>query len=197
MKKSSIYTKAGDRGRTSIYTGEVFDKSDSLFSALGDIDELNSSLGLVLLTQVLACCHSADLIQILTFLQSRLIDVGSALAVVDSPENEEKIERVKFDPQHVLTVELWIDGLDAELPTLTQFILPSGGEASARMHMARAICRRAERSIVKVSKERIVSESVLQFVNRVSDLLFVVARTLAMRNGTQEITYKKAKQSSE
>ena len=97
-----------------------------------------------------------------------------------------------FAGEHTLRLEEHIDTLDSELPQLTQFILPSGGECSARIHMARAICRRAERSVVMLHRRDEVNADVLRFINRLSDLLFVMARTAAIRDGNTEITYKKA-----
>ena len=124
-------------------------------------------------------------------MQSRLIDVGSSLASLTTSEDIDKLNHVKFDEMNVERLEEYIDRLDQELPVLTQFILPSGGESSSRFHMARSICRRAERSIVALNERQEVSSSVLKFMNRLSDLLFVLARTSASRDGHIEKTYKK------
>lgn len=183
MKKSTIYTKAGDSGFSSLYTGERFPKSSRIFSALGTVDELNSSIGLLF-----SSCSDPDLRSMLIFIQSRLIDLGSSLSVINTDENSEKVSQVSFQDSHVIQLEQWIDQLDSDLPQLTQFILPSGGESSSRAHMARSICRRAEREIVATELN---NEAGLRFINRLSDLLFVIARTCAKRSGEVEITYKK------
>lgn len=125
-------------------------------------------------------------------MQSRLIDVGSRIAVPANSGDDEKEMRVSFDPGYVNTIEEWIDTYDSSLPPLTQFILPSGGECSARFHMARSICRRAERCIVALTKTNAVCEHVLKFINRLSDLLFVFARTAASRDNIPEVKYKKS-----
>jgi cob(I)alamin adenosyltransferase len=138
-----------------------------------------------------------DLNTVLETIQSRLIDIGSCLAVIDDEENQEKLQRVSFDCEYSGDLERIIDLLDSELPMLTQFILPSGGESSARAHLARSICRRAERSIIKLKSCHKVSQNVMTFMNRLSDLLFVMARTFARRDGVVEKTYKKAKLPSE
>ena len=128
---------------------------------------------------------------ILSYLQSRLIDVGSCIASLKTSENIEKLERTKFDSSHVSQIEAFIDEFDAQLPMLTMFILPSGGEFSARLHMARSICRRAERNIVAFDRQYGVCPNVLQFMNRLSDFLFVLARTAAKNSGIEEVVYKK------
>lgn len=193
MKKSKIYTKTGDFGTSSLYTGEVMDKNDMTFEALGCVDEVNSALGLVISIQALVACMYDDLKAIIVYLQSRLIDIGSCLATPTASEDLEKLARVHFPNEHIEKIEEYIDLLDNELPQLTQFILPSGGECSARLHMTRSICRRAERCVVSLNKRENINSAVLIFLNRLSDLIFVMARTCASRDGIAEVPYKKAK----
>ena len=126
----------------------------------------------------------------LEFIQSRLLDVGSVIATPISSQHE-KLARVGFKTEYVDSLERWIDQLDAALPPLKNFILPSGGEASARLHVARSVCRRAERSLVKQLLQGDVDESTYKFINRLSDFLFVAARTIAFRENQQEIIWKK------
>lgn len=145
-KRFRVYTKTGDKGTSSLYTGERRRKDDAVFEALGDVDELNSSLGLAreycLLENLTEMCSQIGIIQ------SRLLDVGSAVATPISSSSARKLQRVRFDPTAVGSLEDWIDAMDESLAPLRFFILPSGGLASAHLHMARSICRRAERRVV-------------------------------------------------
>lgn len=126
----------------------------------------------------------------LEFIQSRLLDVGSVIATPIS-SGHEKLSRVAFKADYVNSLESWIDLLDKELPPLKNFILPSGGEASARLHVARSVCRRAERSMVKQFLQGDIDESTYKFINRLSDFLFVAARTMASREKQEEVIWKK------
>lgn len=126
----------------------------------------------------------------LEFIQSRLLDVGSVIATPQSSASE-KIAKVAFDPTHVASLESWIDHLDSQLPPLKNFILPSGGETAARLHVARSVCRRAERSIVKQFEGGDIDEHTYKFMNRLSDFLFIAARTIAHRDNHPEVIWKK------
>ena len=173
--KSSIYTRTGDTGASSLFSGERRSKDDSVFAALGDVDELNSCLGLAR-----EFCSEAGvgLDDQLVYIQSRLLDAGSAVATPLSAASASAVARTLFPPDAVATLEGWLDALDAQLPPLTAFILPSGGRASASLHAARSVCRRAERSVWPLTVGRHDCEpSVAVFLNRLSDYLFVAART--------------------
>jgi ATP:cob(I)alamin adenosyltransferase len=124
------------------------------------------------------------------FIQSRLFDVG---AVVATPRNSdsEKVQMTSFDKAATDRLENWIDVLDSRLPPLCNFILPSGGEAAARLHLARSVCRRAERSLVKLARDGDVDENTFKFMNRLSDFLFVAARTMTSAKGLEEKIWKK------
>ncbi|CAG9312934.1 unnamed protein product [Blepharisma stoltei] len=187
VAKSKIYTKTGDRGATSLYTGERLSKTNPVFDALGNTDELNSSLGLA----AAACSEDSQIMNIIFTIQNRLMDIGACIATFQSSEDTDKLLKTRFDPSHISVLENWIDILDAALPKLTNFILPSGGEASSRLHMSRSICRRAERSLAALLERQEIDENVFVYINRLSDLLFVMARTMAYRQGKGEVIYQK------
>lgn len=126
----------------------------------------------------------------LEFIQSRLLDIGSVIATPRS-SGHEKISELEFKPEHVESLEKWIDNLEKDLPPLKNFILPSGGEASARLHVARSACRRAERSLVHQFEDGEIDEHTYKFINRLSDFLFVAARTVAHREKQIEVIWKK------
>ena len=182
MPKSKIYTKTGDDGFSTLFDGERKLKHDTTFDALGSVDELNAHLGLV---QALLEAKQVDN-DWLTKIQQDLMDVGSAVAT--PLHGKSKNKRVRFNGDYVQRVEALIDALDGLLPKLTQFILPGGGnELSANLHIARAVCRRCERDISELVVLQQVELDVLKYINRLSDLLFVVAR----KYSTNEIKYKK------
>jgi cob(I)alamin adenosyltransferase len=173
--KSSLYTRTGDTGSSSLFSGERRSKDDAVFAALGDVDELNSMVGLAR-----EFCSEAGvgLDDQLAYIQSRLLDCGSAVATPRAAASASAAARTAFPPDAVATLEGWLDAHDAQLPPLTAFILPSGGKAAASLHAARAVCRRAERAVVPLSFSRHDCESsVAVFLNRLSDYLFVAART--------------------
>ena len=126
-------------------------------------------------------------------IQSRLLDVGSAVATPLGESSEWKRDRTSFEASHATTLEAWIDEYDAHLPPLKTFILPSGGHASARLHVARVVARRAERRCVPLIRRGDCVESVGVYLNRLSDFLYTAARFVAMRQGKAETPYKKAK----
>ncbi len=128
-------------------------------------------------------------------IQARLIDLGSHIATPRKSEEdqEKKIAHTSFDGVHVQNLEKWIDEMDLILPPLKNFILPSGGLASSHLHLARTVCRRAERNLIPLFKDEQIEESAYKYVNRLSDYLFTLARTCSMREGKPEIVYKKAK----
>ena len=206
-REFSIYTRTGDRGRSSLFTGERRRKDDGVFEALGDVDELNVAIGLA----HHHCSHDAALAPLaarLVEVQCRLLDVGSYLATpaptTPTPGQPVTHNCMALRGSWVMVLEGWIDEMDSALPKLTNFILPSGGLASLAMHQARAICRRAERSVVALEVdpgERVglraasaelpgahVSASV--YLNRLSDFLFVAARHCAHAARQPETIYQ-------
>ncbi|KAL1934918.1 hypothetical protein VTP01DRAFT_4058 [Rhizomucor pusillus] len=186
-----IYTKTGDKGTSSLYNGERRDKDDLIFEALGTTDELTSHLGLAL-----EFCEEGELLTLcaqIQWVQCCLQDIGSNVATPRERSNDAKKARTIFDPDGNLCAQLerWIDEMDAHLPQLTQFILPSGGKASASLHVARAVCRRAERRLQPLVRSHLCDESTAVYLNRLSDYLFTAARFAAMKQGKMEKIYKK------
>ena len=175
-----------------LFNGERRRKDDMVFAALGDSDELNAALGLAS-----AHCEAdgggraALIVPHLCEVQSRLLDLGSAVATPRSQSSEKRLERTSFDANgdSTLQLEQWIDTLDAELPPLRNFILPGGGGAAASLHVARAVCRRAERSVVPLVLEGECDGAAQVYLNRLSDYLFTAARYVA----TDEVVYQKAR----
>ena len=191
-----MYTKTGDKGTSSLYNGERRSKTDAIFQALGDVDELNSAVGLARAYVQEVEASAACLISVSEHLeetQSRLLDVGSAIATPVDSSSARKLAVVQFDATAPERLEGWIDAMDEELPALTAFILPSGGKASAHLHVARTLCRRAERSVVSLSEGNHVDQTVCVYLNRLSDYLFTAARYCAQAAQVPETTYKKAR----
>ncbi|XP_014776611.1 corrinoid adenosyltransferase MMAB [Octopus bimaculoides] len=206
-----IYTKTGDKGKSSTFTGERRFKDDLIFDALGSTDELSSAIGFAAelckekghtmdnrfqtpgiefvdgniaatgqgSTQKLPHSHC-------TFSSGVLPNFGKNISV---PQVEK--ERTCFNDQHVKDLETWIDEYTAELPPLKNFILPSGGKTAASLHMARSICRRAERTVAPLVRDNEMDPSALQYLNRLSDFLFTVARYTCMKEGGEETIYKR------
>nr|XP_004544597.1 cob(I)yrinic acid a,c-diamide adenosyltransferase, mitochondrial [Maylandia zebra] len=183
-----IYTKTGDKGFSSTFTGERRPKEDHIFEALGNTDELSSAIGLArefCLDKRHTFTHQLDKIQCV------LQDVGSNIATPRSSARESHIKRTKFIAQPIVDLETWIDQFTEELPPLTSFILPSGGKSSAALHLARTVCRRAERSVAPIVQSGEADPDVAKFLNRLSDYLFTVARYASMKEGSEEKIYKR------
>lgn len=174
-----IYTKTGDAGETGLFDGTRVAKSDPRVSSYGDVDELNAWLGLVRASK-----PPADVDEMLGAIQRDLFALGAVLA---DPHHKiaSRVDKASLGPTHVARLESWIDALDAKLPALRRFILAGGTTAGASLHLARAVCRRAERRIVALGPED-VNPTVLTYMNRLSDLLFVMARTVNARAGAPE-----------
>lgn len=178
---NKIYTRTGDSGSTGLVGGTRINKDDWKVEAYGDIDELNSQLGVC---KELASGPAATLItEMLITIQNELFDIGAELA---TPADAHWEGMLKAGPQHVEQLEKWIDELNEPLATLRSFILPGGTLLSAQLHIARTVCRRAERHICKLHKHEPVSPHILQYVNRLSDLLFVTARAVVHAEGKPE-----------
>ncbi|XP_029296618.1 corrinoid adenosyltransferase MMAB [Cottoperca gobio] len=183
-----IYTKTGDKGFSSTFTGERRPKEDHIFEALGNADELSSAIGLArefCLDKGHTFTYQLDKIQCI------LQDVGSNIATPQSSARESHIKRTKFTAQPIADLETWIDAFTEELPPLTNFILPSGGKGSAALHLARTVCRRAERSVAPIVRSGEADPDVAKFLNRLSDYLFTAARFAAMKEGNNETIYKR------
>ncbi|TWU22612.1 cob(I)yrinic acid a,c-diamide adenosyltransferase [Bythopirellula polymerisocia] len=179
-----IYTKTGDDGSTSLYGGIRVSKTDARIEACGAVDELNALLGVV---RVNGPSPSID--PILAHLQNQLFDLGAELATPDASAKGTDY----LQDSDVAQLEAWIDQLDPALPMLKTFILPGGSSAGAWLHLARSVCRRAERKLVALDQKSPLRRMVLLYVNRLGDLLFVLARTANAESGTADVPWQKSR----
>jgi cob(I)alamin adenosyltransferase len=176
-----IYTKKGDRGTTSLLRGGRVQKDNSRVAAYGDVDELNAAIG------VAAAVDPLDFEQkLLETIQRDLFTIGSILASADYEENEQVDDKMVFGETRIAALETAIDSATEAMPPLEKFVLPGGSEKSAMLHMARTVCRRAERSLVTLSRNEVVPQLVVPYMNRLSDLLFTLARLANARAGTPD-----------
>ncbi|KAJ1900102.1 hypothetical protein LPJ66_001696 [Kickxella alabastrina] len=184
-----VYTRTGDKGTSALFTGERRGKDDAVFEALGTTDELSSTIGLAIAH--MEGTNASTLIPQLEIIQCLLQDVGSNVATPlnGTRKSEAKINRTRFDPDgyHCTRMEGWIDELSVGLPMHRSFILPSGGLAASTLHIARTVCRRAERTLVPLQED--IDKETMMFVNRLSDYLFTAARWVAMQQGIAEKIY--------
>lgn len=172
-----IYTRMGDSGETSLFSGQRLAKSDPIFDALGAIDEGNSALGCAL--SLLPDWNNSILERLkgqLLHVQHALFDLGASLATPRNTSERRKLEKTRFDDSAVALLEQWIDAWENTLPRLHNFILPGGHPAGAALHLSRSVLRRAERAAVPLHREGSVEHSVLVYLNRLSDYLFMAAR---------------------
>lgn len=173
---SKIYTRTGDKGTTGLGDGSRVEKDDIRVEAFGTVDELNSALG-----TVLACDIPETIQTYLTDIQHDLFDLGGELCIPGhttlSDKDTSRLERI-------------LDEFNVELPALKDFILPAGGTATSHCHLARTICRRAERRVYTLSKQQTVNPAALMYLNRLSDLLFVITRVLARYENGQEVLWQ-------
>jgi len=188
VKKSALYTRTGDSGTSMLFNGERRSKSDRVFKALGDQDELNASIGLA--TEYSKISNNG-LDDKLIEIQCRLFDLGAAVATPVQTSSASKISRTKFDAHNTKILEGWIDALDAQLPPLKNFVIPSGGLCSVHLQHSRTVCRRAERSVVALVRDGQADEEVGRYLNRLSDFLFVAARYAAKHDNKEEIIWRK------
>ena len=185
MKKSLIYTRTGDKGKTSLVGGARVSKTHVRLEAYGTVDELNAQLGL-LYTYLTA----EDDRKIILWVQHKLFSVGSYLAT-DQTNTELRIES-QIGDEDIRSLDNAIDEADAQLPPLKAFIIPGGSRGSAVCHVCRTVCRRAERRILAMAEEHEVTENVSAFVNRLSDYLFVLGRKMNLLAETDEIYWDKS-----
>jgi len=191
FRLSKIYTRTGDGGETGLVTGERVKKSDVRIAAYGDVDELNSMLGLARATNRARGAGSPgrdDIDSWLRDVQNELFLVGSDLACV--LEKRPPQMKVVGDAE-ATRLEQRIDAMNATLGPLTEFILPGGGALGSQLHLARTICRRAERTTVALSEREPVDAATLKYLNRLSDFLFVLARWAAKQSGEPEELWRR------
>ena len=174
---SKIYTRTGDDGTTGLGDGSRVAKDDARVEAYGCVDETNSAIGMILAVPDLP----ADVVDRLIAIQHELFDLGGELCI---PGHR------AIEASHVSALEDALDAFNELLPPLKEFILPGGGPAAAACHLARAICRRAERRAWTLARAETVAPEVLQYLNRLSDLLFVIARVLARHESGSEVLWK-------
>ncbi|OGY26928.1 MAG: ATP:cob(I)alamin adenosyltransferase [Candidatus Woykebacteria bacterium RBG_19FT_COMBO_43_10] len=181
----TIYTRRGDTGETSLIFGTKVSKDHPRIKAAGSIDELNATLG-----TATSFIKEPRIVKILESIQNELFNIGAEIAsqqkLMKNTKGFYQLDRLKIDD-----LELKIDQYDSKLPPLRTFILPSGTNAAALLHLARTVCRRAEREIVTLSKNGQVNPNILAYLNRLSDLLFVLARYINRRSGRKEIPWQK------
>jgi cob(I)alamin adenosyltransferase len=173
---SKIYTRTGDDGTTGLGDGTRVAKDSARVAAYGTVDELNSSIGVVLAQDL-----PAPVREVLTQIQHDLFDLGGELCIPGmAMVHDGDIDRL----------ETTLDGFNADLPPLKDFILPGGGMAAATAHVARTVCRRAEREVVSLAGQEAVRPQAVRYLNRLSDLLFVLARVLARASGHGEVLWQ-------
>lgn len=184
MEKRSVplYTKTGDAGETGLFDGTRVSKADPRVVAYGAVDELNAWIGLVRANRV-----NGELDKMLDRIQRDLFALGAVLA---DPQHKiaARVDKARLGDRDVTQLEQWIDALDAGLTPLRRFILAGGAPAGALLHLARTVCRRAERAIVGLGSD-VVDPIVIVYMNRLSDLLFVMARAANARAGAAEIEW--------
>ncbi len=176
-----IYTRTGDTGETGLIGGVRVPKDDPRVDAYGTVDELNAALGV-------ARCYLnqlPDLDALLEQFQNELFDIGAELA--SPPERAAQFQSI--EERHITAIEEAIDRFEEELEPLRQFILPGGTPAAAHLHLSRTVCRRAERQVVHLSRISTVNAAIIKYLNRLSDLLFVMARVANHRAGVADVKW--------
>lgn len=182
------YTRSGDEGETSLFGGQRVSKADIRVSAIGTVDELNATIGLAE-----SLVGEPEISEQLRQLQSRLFDLGADLATPQAGTLEHTQAHVpRVHDAWVIELEEAIDAAEGGLDPLSSFILPGGTPGAAALHMARTVCRRAERQVVALSQQEEINPAVLIFLNRLSDLLFVLARLVNQQGGQAEILWTSA-----
>ncbi|RLZ09737.1 cob(I)yrinic acid a,c-diamide adenosyltransferase [Faecalibacter macacae] len=182
-----IYTKTGDKGTTSLYGGTKVSKDNIRIETYGTVDELNSYIGLIRSYEI-----DAKLVEELIIIQKDLFNIGAELA---TPKDKIMLAngtprlKVMIKEEDITQLENWIDVIDAELEIMTHFILPGGNQASSHAHVARCICRRAERLIFTLAQQEEIRPELAKYINRLSDYLFTAARKIAKDNNHDEIKW--------
>ena len=179
-----IYTKTGDAGDTGLFGGGRVSKDDPRVEAYGDVDELNAVLGMARAVELMPRID-----EVLVPLQRDLFAIGALLATPDRDKMAQHLEKARIDERRIQELEHAIDDAESELEPLRAFVLPGGTPKAAALHVARTVCRRAERRIVRLQHDVDVPAIVVIYMNRLSDLLFTLARLANKRAGAGEVTW--------
>jgi len=183
---SKIYTKTGDKGKTSLFDGTRVAKNSLRVETYGTVDELNSLLG-VCLAELSSKKFAVKIKKELQQIQSDLFEIGAILA------NPKVVKNTKYFDDRVEDFEILIDNLTEKLPALNNFILPSGGKSGALLHLARTVARRCERRVVELSQKEKVDGVIIRYFNRLSDLLFTMSRFVNLKQKKKELIWEKRK----
>ncbi|MDT8340114.1 MAG: cob(I)yrinic acid a,c-diamide adenosyltransferase [Longimicrobiales bacterium] len=181
-----IYTRTGDAGETALFGGGRVSKDHDRVAAYGTVDELNALMG-----WAAACVRDDGIRGRLEALQHDLFALGANLAARPRDDGAHHPHLPPLPAGRVAEMEAWIDAADAELPALTRFILPGGSPGAAALHVARTVCRRAERAVVHLATLEPVEEEAVVYLNRLSDLLFALARLENHRAGTEDVVWER------
>lgn len=179
---TKVYTRTGDGGDTSLGGGQRVPKDSLRIHAYGTVDELNSVLGVAL-----AVGLDSAVAQPLARIQNELFHLGSDLCILEEDKEQMPVPRV--EERHVEALEAWMDEMSSRLEPLANFILPGGAPGAAQLHVARTVCRRAERELVGLAKEEAVGPFTVRYLNRLSDALFVAARYENLRKGFDDVLW--------
>lgn len=191
IRINRVYTRTGDDGQTGLVGGKRIFKDDLRIACYGDVDELNSVLGVV--RSLLAAppyegtAAAARVDAVLAFVQQELFDVGSELA---TPPESHYDGMIRAGDDSIARLEAWMDELAPDLPELKSFVLPGGGAAAAMLHVARTVCRRSERAVTTLVRRGETSPTTARYLNRLSDLLFVQSRWIAITTGHGEVLWQ-------
>lgn len=185
MAKSNLYTGGGDSGTTSLVGGERVKKNSVRLDAYGTLDEFSAFLGALAADKGCTEEVKGQLMQV----QNMLFNLGAYLATQAPAGEQPKV--AGLDDARISHLEGWIDALDEQTPRIRAFVLPGGCEAAAKAHIARTVCRRAERRVLALAEEAYVDPLLLRYLNRLSDYLFILARYLNFMAGEEEIVWKK------
>jgi cob(I)alamin adenosyltransferase len=190
---AKIYTRTGDTGETSLFAGGRVRKDDPSIEAIGSVDEVNAALGVVRVELSRSGIAPAGIDEVLAEIQHRLFDIGAELAAPAARTGGPGT----LSNGDVAALEAAIDRQEAALSPLRAFIVPGGSPAAAQLHWARCVCRRAERRLVELAARKLVRGEVLRYINRLSDLLFVLARGVNQANRVPDVEWKQGARSEE
>jgi cob(I)alamin adenosyltransferase len=179
-----IYTKTGDEGMTGLFGGGRVSKDHARVEAYGDVDELNAFLGLARAAELMP-----QIDEVLVAVQRDLFSIGALLATPDAGKMQQHLTKARIGDDRIAELEHAIDACDRELEPLKAFILPGGTHKAAALHVARTVCRRAERRVIHLQREVEIPQIVVVYLNRLSDLLFTLARLANVRAGSGEVTW--------